>query len=513
MKDEPGHFTGVGAASPETVASEANPAAKPAVDVVDLQRRARLGMLALAGRTVLMQLTMLGGDVYLRRQLEPVDFGLYAIVQFTLGVFVQFGDVGIASAMIRQHETPTRRQLSTAWTLQMLVALVITATLWTGAPLLRQFWPDMSPNGVWVLRALSVDVVLSSARLIPSLLMERELEYGKLSVLDVLLNGAYYVAAVGLAATGHGVMSLAFAVIVRGTFGVIGAYALRPFRPSVVLDFQLLRPIMHFGVRFQAKNLVGFLTGAIAPVYAGRVLGQTQLGFINLGQSTAYFPLRLVEVMARVSFPLFSRLQGEPKAFAKALERGVVVSAMGTLFFVGLVVGLGPNLVGVVYGEKWLPALPLLYVYAGALSIGFLFPVVSPALDALGKVGVNLRLSIGWVVSISVLVALLTPHWGSLGFAIGYCIPVVVGNCVVLVILKRLVPDARLWPRVRALIVGGCAVAVVGRFALAPFATAPISFAASVLASALIFLVVVGLLDRSAIDELFSLIRRKPVAP
>ena len=120
-------------------------------------------------------------------------------------------------------------------------------------------------------------------------------------------------------------------------------------------------------------------------MYAGRMLGQSQLGFINLGQSTAYFPLRLVDVMARVSFPLFSRLQKEPKAFAKALERGVVVSAMGTLFFVGLAFGLGPNLIHVVYGDKWLPALPLFYVYAGALSIGFLHPVVSPALDALAS--------------------------------------------------------------------------------------------------------------------------------
>jgi PST family polysaccharide transporter len=483
--------------------------AEARVDVGDLQRRARVGMLALAGRTILIQLTMLGGDVYLRRKLEPVDFGLYAIVQFALAVFMQFGDVGLASALIRQPTAPTRRQLSSAWILQMLVAFAITTLLWVGAPALREIWPDMSPRGVWVLRALSVDLLLSSARLVPSLLMERELEYGKLAVLDVLLNGAYYITAVALAFTGHGVMSLALAVIVRGAFGVIGAFALRPFRPAWTLDMQLLRPIMHFGVRFQAKNLIGFLSSAIAPVYGGRVLGQSQLGFINLGQTTAYFPLRLVDLMSRVSFPLFSRLQGEPKAFAKALERSVVVCAMGTLFFVGLVFGLGPNLIVVVFGAKWQPSLPLLYVYSGALSIGFLHPVVSPALDALGKPGVNLRLMVGWTTAIAILVALMTPRWGSLGFAIGYCIPVVVGNCVVAWILAGLVPEARLWPRVRALILGGVTEAAVGRLLLGPVATGPFSFTASVLASAGVFLAVVGLFDRSAIHELKSLLPRR----
>ena len=241
-----------------------------------------------------------------------------------------------------------------------------------------------------------------------------------------------------------------------------------------------------------------------------RPRSQSQLGFINLGQSAAYFPLRLVDVMARVSFPLFSRLQREPRAFAQALERAVMVSAMGTLFFVGLVFGLGPNLIHVVYGEKWLPSLPLLYVYAGALSIGFLHPVVSPALDALGKPGLNLRLMIGWTVAIVVLVTLMTPRWGALGFAVGYCIPVVVGNAVVLLILKRLVPEARLWPRVRALILGGVSTTAFGRFALSGIATAPFSFALSVLASAVLFFLVVGLFDRSAIAELLSLVRRRP---
>ena len=35
-----------------------------------------------------MQLIVLGGDIYLRRRLEPADFGLYAIVQFALAIFM-----------------------------------------------------------------------------------------------------------------------------------------------------------------------------------------------------------------------------------------------------------------------------------------------------------------------------------------------------------------------------------------------------------------------------------------
>ena len=288
---------------------------------------------------------------------------------------------------------------------------------------------------------------------------------------------------------------------------------MRPWVPSLVIDSAALRPIVRFGVQFQLKHVIGSLSGAMAPVYAGRTLGQRQLGFINWGQSTAFFPLRLVEIMARVSFPLYSRLQSDRQAFARSLERAVVVSAMGTLFFVGMGFGLGPSLVRVVYGEKWVPALPIFYVYAAGIAVGFLHPVVAPALDALGKPQVNVRLTISWTAAICLLVVLMTPIWGAVGFAIGYCLPMVVGNIVVIVILKQLVPDARLWPRTRAFIIGALTVWAVGRFALSPWVTGPLSFSLSVVASAVLFLGVVGVLDRSAIVEILVLAgRRKPAA-
>lgn len=478
------------------------------VDSAALERKARFGMIALGARGVLMQLTVLGGDVYLRRRLEPSDFGTYAIVQFTLALFMQFGDVGIAGALIQQQDAPSKRQLSSAWSLQMLISLAMTSALWAGAPLLARFWPDAT-HGVWIFRALSIDLLLTSMRLVPSLLMERNLEYGKLSLLDVILNLTYYAAAIVMASLGWGAMALVGAVLVQGFFGVVGAYALRPWAPSLVIDAKLLRPIVHFGVRFQMKSVIGFLSAAVAPVYAGRVLGQRQLGFINWGQSTAYFPLKLVEIMSRVSFPLYSRLQTDRVAFARALERAVAISAMGTLFFVGLGLGLGPRLVSVVYGAKWLPAVPLFYVYALGISVGFLHPVVGPALDALGKPQVNVKLMIGWTVAICALVAVTTPRWGALGFAIGYCIPMVLGNVVVVFILKQLVPNVGLWPRTRALILGSVAVGLAGRFLIEPWIQGVVTLVLGVLASVVLFVAIIGLLNRSAIEDVLALIGRK----
>jgi len=188
-------------------------------------------------------------------------------------------------------------------------------------------------------------------------------------------------------------MSLVGAVLVQGFLGVVGAFTMRRWKPSLILDRKLLSPIIRFGISYQLKNLVGFSFGAIAPIYGGRVLGQAGLGFVNWAQSTAFFPLKLVGIMSRVSFPLYSRLQDDKVMFARSFERSVQICALGTLFYTGLGLALGPSLVRTIYTDKWLPGLPLFYLYISGISIGFLAPLVSPALDAIGRPQVMLQRS------------------------------------------------------------------------------------------------------------------------
>jgi O-antigen/teichoic acid export membrane protein len=472
-----------------------------------LQRKARFGMFALALRLVALQIIVLGGDVFLRRRLEPADFGLFAIVQFALAFFAYFGDAGLGGALIQKKDEPTQHELSSIWCLQLLLSVALVVLIWFLAPLIVAFWPDMQKEGVWVLRALSVSLLLTSMRTVPMLLMERHLEYGRLSILEVVLNAAFYVTAVVLAQMGMGVMALVGAVLMQGFFGVVGAFAMRRWKPSLVLNFGAISPIVKFGAAYQVKNLVGFASSAIAPVYGGRVLGQAGLGFINWAQATAFFPLKLVEVMARVSFPLYSRLQDDRPLFARSLERSLHVCVTATLFFAGLGLGLGPNIVRVIYTDKWIPGLPLFYVYVSCISIGLLAPLVAPAFDAIGRPQLMARFSVGWTVAALLIVPFTTPRWGALGFVVGTCVAMVAGNALLLVVVLKTFPMARIWPRVRAPLVGAIAVGVLGKWVLSGWALGALSFTASIVVEAGLFSGLVLLLDRSLLRDVLTVIR------
>lgn len=467
-------------------------------------------MVLLALRTVLQQLMVLGGTVYLARVLGPAEFGAFWIVQFALSFFTLFGDAGFGAALIQKKGAATQAELSSVFWAQLLLGVTVVVVVFVCAPWVVRFWPGLPKGAAWMLRALSVGLLLSSSRVIPAILMERELLFGRLSFIDLVLTASFNGSAVVFAYLGYGSYALVAGVLVQGVAGLVAAYALRPWLPSLRLSRALLRPILRFGLTFQAKNMVGFVNAAVMPLYAGTALGPYAFGIVTWSQNTAFFPLRLVDILARVNFPLLSRLQHDPLAFAHTLERTIQVCATVTLFSVALLLGLAPAIVRVIFGDQWMPALPTLYVFALAISIGFIVPIMGSALDAVGKPQVMMRLGIYWTILNWVAVAVaMHVRPGALPFTIGYCVHILFGNVAVILVIKRLLPEARLWPRIRAGIAAALGAAALGRAALLPWANGPFTLAAAVLAALAAFVLLLALLDRSALLEVLALARRK----
>ncbi len=473
------------------------------------KRRAMLGAIAMIARTIVLQVVIFACNIVLARKLDPRDFGVFGVLQFALAFFAFFGDAGLGAALVQKKQPPKEREVASVFGFQMGVSLVIVGALVLGARGMGLLWRDLPSGYAWLVRVMSLNLLLVSARVVPSILMERELKFGRLAVLEVVRQTGFYAATVVLALMGHGVWSLVMGVLAEGIIGVVLAYALHPWRPRVSFDWPLLRPIVRYGVSYQVKGLIGFVNGATMPIYAGAALGTKAFGLISWAQTTAYFPIKLVEIMARVTFPLLSRFQTDEELFAQSLTRSVQVCVMGTLFFVGLFLGLGPNVTVIVFTAKWLPAVPVLYVFSAAISIGFLSPLIAAALDAMNKPGVFWRIALSWTIFNWIMVAIATPRWGMLGFAVGYSVHVVIGNVVIIFVTKKLIPKAKLWPRVRGAIVGGVAVGLASHFALKPWVVTWPRLVAGMGGLLALFAAVVLVIDRQMLKDTLALIPKR----
>lgn len=442
------------------------------MDPVRIRQRAVAGMVAFAVRTVLVQGLVFGSGLVLARMLEPADFGAYASTLFVLEVLSIVGDAGLGAALVRQREEPGRLQLATVFWAQLALGLFVVGGAWAVSPLIRHVYPSLPNEGEWLLRVLAASFLFTMLRATPTLLLERELEFGKLAAIEVVTSIAYHSSLIVLALLGYRTWAFIIGAIVYGVVGVTSAYIARPFRPALAFDGGALKPLLKFGLTVQVKSVLAFLNSAVTPVYVGSFLGMGGLGLVTWAQQTAAFPLKLVDIVGKASFPVYSRLRDDPTELAAVVARNLQIGALGTLFFVGLVLGVGPELTAIVFSSKWLVALPALYVLAASLALGFVTPLLATALDAIGKPGIVARLSLGMTALNWVVVLATGGMWSQpnrvFGFAVAYSAHVVLGGAILLYIVSRLLPRVRIAAAFRAGIPGGLAVAALGHWVLAP---------------------------------------------
>ncbi|GAB4196720.1 MAG: hypothetical protein OHK0013_04220 [Sandaracinaceae bacterium] len=493
-------------------AAGSTPAAAPGPegpDVAVYKRRALIGTIALVLRTAFAQLVILGGTIVLARHLRPSDFGVFAMVQFVLTVLTLVGDAGLGGALVQKKTTPTQRELSTVFFAQMALGAMVLVVASAIGEVLPSVWPELPEGTPWILRALALNFVLTSARVVPTLLLERELHFVRVSILDTVSSTTFYLVAATLALEGAGVWALVLGVLGQGAAGLVTALALRPWRPSLTFDATVVRGLLGFGLPYQARSGLVLLTRSSIPVVGGSLLGSHAVGLLNWALETSFFPLTFVEILARVSFPLYSRMQSAPDALAREIERSVRLAASITLFLTGMFVGLAPQLTEVIYSAQWLEAVPMLRLYAVAIAFGMLVFVLAPAFDAAGKPRVVMVQMLIVAVCVWAFAAAGTHVAGAVGFVVGYTIALALGAAIIVHFARRELPRVRLVQPFAATTIGSVVVVAVGHFVLGPHANAPVPLFFSVVFEIALFIVVVGVLDRDTLAALRSTLPRK----
>jgi O-antigen/teichoic acid export membrane protein len=324
---------------------------------VDVVRRGRNAVLQLIVRTFLMRGISVLGTIVLARLLMPADFGVFAVLVLWIAVLTQLGEFGLGASLVQQAHDPTPDELSTVWVTQQLIWIPVVAVVWLLAPLVTQAFPGLGSDFEWQLRAISLTLVLSGFRAVPSAMLSRELRFGALSAAEVSQHLAFYSVAVVLAISGFGSWSFVVAVLAQWLLGTILVnLAWRRF-PGFRFRPQIARRQLRFGATYQASTLIGVSSTAVISVFGGLAGGVAAIGQLQfasrVGQLAAFFD----EIIGRVTFPAFSRLQHDPERLGRVVRDSILVAMLGVAATQGWVIAVANSLVPQVFGQQWTPAI------------------------------------------------------------------------------------------------------------------------------------------------------------
>ena len=335
-------------------------------EVVAVGRSGRTAVLQLVVRTGIIRILSLVGTAILARILLPEDFGTFAVVTFLVNLVGPLADFGLAPALIQQDERPTQRQMSTVFLLQIGIASAFAGVVWVVAPLAHFIAPGLPADFDWMVRLAAVVLPLIAIRATPSAMMSRVLRFGPLAVIEVVQVGAYFATAVVLALNGAGAWSFIWALVVHTLVGAVLAHLAWRGRLTFEFSWQDARRIIGFGLPFQATGLLVSAREALVPVFGGLAGGLAGIGYLNFGFRLGRLAGSVDEVIGRVAFPVFSRLQGDVARLNRALSRTLEATALMVAVLLSWAIAVAPTLVPLVFSERWRPAVEVFQLVAAA---------------------------------------------------------------------------------------------------------------------------------------------------
>lgn len=407
------------------------------------------------GRRVVDQLFA----IVLARLLLPKDYGIVALAAVFLTFLRIVGSVGLGPAII-QRRAVDEEYLSTAYWASLGIG-VILAVFGAATGTLVGRWLREPMVGL-VLSVLSLSFLISAGASTQLAIMSRRMDYRTLAFRSIISTIVGGLVGVSMAFRGMGVWSLVGQDLTMYATGTILLYRATGWRPQLRFSKPKFLELWSFGGRLQVASLFDYLVRQMDNLLVGRFLGATALGYYSFGYSAFLAPLNDVGLLNRVVFPALSRLQDDAVRFRQAFLR---VTQYVTMIALPMLVGIAlvaPLAVRVVFGEKWLPAVPVIRLLTVAGFFRLLMNFWPTGLEASGHPGLRMRLSL-YSVLLYLPAFAVGLRWGIIGVAAGYLVATALLMPMVYGLVARVIgiTSKEVWAAVHTAIMGCVVMAAV----------------------------------------------------
>lgn len=386
-----------------------------------VKKRAVKGAAILTLRNVLIQSISFFSTALLTVFLLPSEFGVFFLVSAVVNFLSYFGDIGFAAALIQKKDKLTDDDLKTVFSTQQVLVVFILIAVFLLTPIIQNLY-NLHSEDIFLLWALGFSLLISSLKTIPTVLMERKLEFNKWVVPQIAETVIFNVAAVILAWKGFGVTSYTIAVLLRGVSGLFVTYWIQPWVPSFSFSRKSFKSILKFGVPYQANTLLAMIKDDGMTLFLGGMLGSSGIGLLGWAQKWAYAPLRFfMDQVIKVTFPAFSRLQDKKQELSKAVTKSIFFVSLLVFPSLMMLVLSAPILVEIIPRyQKWSPALFALMILSITSGLAAITTPLTNTLNAIGKISQTFKLMVMWTSLTWLLVPVLAYFYGVDGAALGF---------------------------------------------------------------------------------------------
>ncbi len=316
-----------------------------------------------------IQVVRLCAMVVLARALGAAEFGLFRVLLVVSMLSSTLLQPGLAEVLVQRKDVNAGHE-STCWWISVVLGIAGAGIVYAAAPAIA--WLMAMPALTGGVRLICIPLLLDCLSVTSNAYLQRELRFGTLAAADVSAEAAFLITALGLLWTRLAPWSLMAGLAARVATRAIILIVAAPRPPRARPTIAAVRDLRRFAATVWSGSLIGMLSANADFLLIGRLLGASALGFYMLAWDLLRFvPDRLHKVAGRVTFPAFCLLQDNPQELARAYRDFFAYIAKVVLPVAACAAVAAPELIGTIYGARWLPAAqPLRLLSVGLALLG-----------------------------------------------------------------------------------------------------------------------------------------------
>lgn len=341
------------------------------------------------------------------------------MARLAIGLIAIFRELGTTSAIIQ------RKQLSQEFLSSIFWGNLILATAAFGlaiamSPVVAVFFhqPETGP----IVRLLAGGVIISSLSSVPSALLARDMAFRRMMTIEITAAVFATVVAIAMALRGAGVWSLVISSLGSTCVTTFLLWRSCLWRPHWIFRWKELRSIASYSLNLSGFSVLNYFSRNADNTIVGHYLGAYQLGFYQLAYNLMLYAVQNIsQVLSRVLFPAFAKVQDDNARFRQAYTKGVSMIAVIAFPIMAGMMAVADTFVRVVLGEKWRPVATLLVILAPVGLMQSIVTTVGNIYYAKGRTDWLLRWGL-FASILSVCAFFVGLHWGIRGVAVSYLV-------------------------------------------------------------------------------------------
>ena len=318
-----------------------------------------------------------GQNVTLSRLLVPEILGIMVVVNSVRMGVELLTDVGIEQNIIHHDDGLERRFRDTAWSLQVLRGLMVSAIFVAASPVLSATYGiDVR---IFLLAACAP--MLSALHSTAIFVLVKQLEVRRRSLFELFVEVLGAIVTISLAVVLRSVWAPVIGLVATAAMRAILSFTLPDPAQRLAFDRAVVMRILHFGKWIALSSLVMYAATNIDRLYLGGVIPLASLGIYGIARAIAELPTTLARrISYQVIFPSLAGTRGRMDSdIYREVARTRLMFALAACGGIAFTAAMADQLIAVVYDPRYHAAGWMLAV----LLLGGIFAILSNLNEAL----------------------------------------------------------------------------------------------------------------------------------